>query len=84
MRAIAIAVFCLAVGGCASQQPVGWMRADGKVSDPGQRQLAMTICQGEQDKAYLTKQKGLFAPDELNGIYAGCMAQQGYVGMSMR
>ena len=59
-------------------------RADNTVATPQQRQLAMTICQGELDKAYLTKQRGLFAPDELNGVYAGCMAQQGYVGMSMR
>jgi hypothetical protein len=84
MRAMTMMVtVCLALGGCATQS-VGWIRADGKVATPEQRQLAMTICQGEMDKAYLTKQRGLFAPHELNGVYAGCMAQQGFVALNLR
>jgi hypothetical protein len=81
-----IVVLGFALAGCATE-PVAWVRADGKVSDPEQRQLAETICQGEEDKTRLieTGNVGVFPTMAAHDrVYAGAMAEHGYVGLSMR
>jgi hypothetical protein len=82
-------VLVASLGGCVAQ-PVAWVRADNTVATPKQRQLAETICKGEVQKAAATggsvgTMDRLIGPDRQDAqIYAGCMAQQGYVGMSLR
>jgi hypothetical protein len=91
MRAMTVVMVCLAAGGCApAPAAVGWFRADGKVADPTQRQLAETICKGEVEKAAaqghsVGTMDRVIGPDRQDTqIFAGCMAQQGYIAMSLR
>jgi hypothetical protein len=67
---LAAAALALGFAGCTTRPQV-FHRIDGTVATPKQFAADKAICQGELDKAYLAKQRGLFAPDELRGVFAG-------------
>lgn len=81
-----VLALALALAGCAT--PVAWMKADGSVALDSDRQLAMAACQGEMQKSHLsmTHSSGIALIDrsELEQVYAGCMAEKGYVAVPMR
>ena len=84
MRTVTAALAAMALVGCASQ--TGWMRADGSATTPEQRQLAMTICQGEMQKASTAAREEKIRVDPNRGlttqsddVYRVCMARQGFV-----
>jgi hypothetical protein len=84
MRTITAALAALALVGCASQ--TGWMKADGSATTPEQRKLAMSICEGEVQKASIAVKEDKIRIDPNRGltkqnddVYRGCMAQQGFV-----
>lgn len=86
-----VVLAALALAGCAPLPPtVGWFRADGKVADPVQRQLAVTICKGEVEKAaaqghWTGTMDRVIGPDRQDSeIFAGCMAEKGFVAMPLR
>jgi hypothetical protein len=75
----------LLLAGCATP-PQTWLRADGKVSSADQLALDRTVCQGEMNKANLSSTRKplieeIISPREqgLSQVYAGCMAQHGYI-----
>lgn len=79
-----IAILPLVLTGCAA--PVAWMKADG-VATPEQRQLAMSICQGEVQKDTIDARQhvGIITGIQTReDIYAGCMAQHGFVSIPLR
>jgi hypothetical protein len=79
MRKVVVLALALGLAGCASH---------GAVADPAQKELAMTACQGEMQKAHLsmTHSSGIGMIDRADRqqIYAGCVAEKGYVAMSLR
>jgi hypothetical protein len=79
-----IIALCLVLAGCATRQ--AWMKADGSVPTPQQRQLAMTVCEGEMRKARMSERQDDLGIDPQPGlttasadVYRDCMAQQGFV-----
>ena len=84
--------FCLAFGlllvGCASQ-PAGYLRADGKSSDPSQMQLVLAQCRGEGATAvadYVTGEGAIpwaagmaSRSSKETAVINGCMARNGYL-----
>lgn len=75
-KLVALAL-ALSLAGCATA-PI-FRRIDGTTPDQQQFALDKAVCRGEEDKAYLSKTRGLFAPEELRGVFVGCMAQRGYL-----
>ena len=86
MRALVVAI---ALTGCATAPPL-WLRVDGKPVQGIQFEADQTSCRGEADKANLSStmkyglslcESGICAPreDSLRRVFAGCMAQKGYV-----
>jgi hypothetical protein len=60
-----------------------WSRADGAPSSQTQFDLDKTVCNGEMQKIALTeREEKIYLPGETNpllAVFAGCMAQRGYV-----
>ncbi len=68
--------------GCATA-PTTWTKVDGRQATPEQQALDETACKGELQKARLANTANLGLMSQINAqhdIYAGCMAQRGYIG----
>jgi hypothetical protein len=82
IRRCVVCTLCLAIGACAST-PKPWTRIDGKQNAQDQLAVDETICRGEMQKAAVTQREAkVYLPWEENPfatIYAGCMAQHGYM-----
>jgi hypothetical protein len=96
MRTFAIAAaLCVALGGCAAQPKMLWLRADGQraVDNPALRtqfELDGTACLGERNKANLSGVTvtggglaGIAAAADRSAaadtVQRGCMAEKGYL-----
>lgn len=90
MRFLWVISLCIAIGGCAAQQEMGWARTDGKgiggnAQLEQQYRVDVTICQGEMQKAGLTARPsdsigGAYRQGQMKGeVFVGCMAQRGYL-----
>jgi hypothetical protein len=68
--------------GCATQPAMSWFRADGKAVVPIQFEADETNCRDEVQKARLAGINQLALLSRLqahDGVFAGCMADRGYV-----
>ena len=87
-----IILTALALSGCATQPPI-WVRADHDTTryDPDQLARVQAICRGQMQAAGLAgsnRENGFILTPSgfgtergqaMNDVFAGCMAQQGYV-----
>lgn len=86
---LAYVVLCMALSGCASQQPKQWGRIDGHVTEISQFQADQAVCRGEAQKAALSMTaersiscnwQGCYGTTTraLQDVFDGCMAGRGY------
>ena len=82
-----IILTALALSGCATQPPI-WVRADHDTTryDPDQLARVQAICRGQMQAAGLAgsnRENDLIVTSTrgqaMDDVFAGCMAQQGYV-----
>jgi hypothetical protein len=75
---IILLMLSIALGNCAQQPPMSWVRTDSKPVVPIQFDADQTACRDEVQKA--RRQLGLLSRLQAHDdVYAGCMAEKGYV-----